>query len=615
MKDLLPHFERELAFLRSRAAEFAREYPKIAGRLQVSGDVGDDPHVERLIESFAFLAARIHKRLDDDFPLFTEALLDVLYPHYRRPFPSCAIARFDPGASAAQMSRGITVSRGTMLRSRLVEGTACRFRTAYDCAVLPVRVAAAAYRSVLRPPEGTRMPRDAGGFLSIRLELASPLVRWGGLGVDRLRLYIDGEGSQVAAIREALFGRVVAVLVEEEPSSPWTAAPQALPLAVGFADEEALLDFDARQHPAYRLLTEYFAFPDKFHFVDLPLPGAVLGSAGQAVTLHLAMTPVRQDSDDARMLETLGPANLLTGCTPVVNLFEQAADPVRVTHATASCPVLPDGRRAHAYEVHSIESVRHVQQTPQGEKVRELPSFFSLRHDDLQADAEGAGRYWYVHRDESLEQASPGHETQIAFVDVDFDPAEPRVDTLSIRVKATNRDLPQQLRIGQDDGDLRAETGPLVHAIRLLRRPTASLRFPGGRGVLWRLVSHLSVNHLSLSGGGIDALKEMLRLYDLPRSPAHRRMIDALAAVEYRPSTACLPGNPFPVFVHGMEVRLTLDEEGFVGTGLRLFAQVFEHYLALQAHINSYTQLRLVSARTHEELIACTRRSGCGPLV
>lgn len=615
MDDLLPHYERELAFLRGHAGDFAQRFPKIAGRLMLSGDVGEDPHVERLIESFALLAARVHKRLDDDFPLFTETFLDVLYPHYLRPFPSCSIARFDAGSAASQLSQGASVPRGTVLTTRPVRGVTCKFRTAFDVAVQPVRVAALGFRGALQVPDGTPVPAGATTVLSVQLDLTSPQVTWATLGSGALRLHIDGEASQVAALREALFGRVRGVLVQTAAHGAWSQAADALPREVGFAETEALIDFDARSHPAYRLLTEYFAYPDKFNFVDLPLPKAVLASAARQVTLHYLMAGVRADSDEARLLETVSERNLLTGCTPVVNLFSQRADPIRVTHTAPSYPVLPDARRAFGYEVYAIDKVFRVRQTAQGEQIHEFKPFYSLQHDQLLAEGEAGGRYWHAHRDETIAQASPGYETELSIVDIDFDPAAPQTDTLSLEVSATNRDLPAMLQVGTAGGDLFLQGGSAAREIRLLRRPTPSHRFERGRGALWRLISHLSVNHLSLSGGGIDALKELLRLYDLPRSPTNRRVLDSLVAVQHEAATACLPGEPFPAFVRGVLVTLTVEEQHFAGIGLRLFAQVLDHFFGLYVHANSFVQLKLVSARTKEVLITCPRRSGEGPLL
>ena len=615
MKELLPHYERELAFLRAHAGDFARRYPKIAGRLQLSGDVGEDPHVERLIESFALLASRIHKRLDDDFPLFTESFLEVLYPHYLRPFPSCSIARFDIGASAMQMSAAARIERGTMLNSKPVRGVACRFRTTFDVALLPVRLVSAAFRGTVGAPDGTPVPRAATTLFSLQFELVSAQATWAALGVKAIRLYLDGEGSQVSALREALCGRVLAMLAQTAPVGPWRGCGDALPQPVGFALDEALIDFDARSHHAYRLLTEYFAFPEKFNFVDIPLPAAVLESNARTVTLHFAMQGIRSDSDEARLLETVTEKNLLLGCTPVANMFKQRADPIRITHVGERYPVLPDSRRAFAYEVVAIDTVYRVQQTPQGESIMEFKPFYSLRHDELLGADEPGGRYWYSHRDDALAETSPGYETEIGIVDIHFDPAAAQTDTLSLDVRATNRDLPSLLAIGNVGGDLTLEGGSVAREIRLMRKPTPAHRFERGRGALWRLISHLSLNHLSLSAGGVEALRELLRLYDLPRSATNRRQIEGVIGIDFKPAHACLPGNPFPTFVRGTEVHLSVDESNFAGSGLRLFAQVMDHFFGLYVHANSFTQLKILSSRTREELISCPRRSGDSPLL
>ncbi|AKJ28556.1 type VI secretion system baseplate subunit TssF [Caldimonas brevitalea] len=614
MEELLPHYERELAFLRSHAKDFAQRYPKIAGRLMMAGDVSEDPHVERLIESFALLAARVHKRLDDDFPLFTETLLEVLYPHYLRPFPSCSIAQFNLGTSAGQMSNGARVERHSLLTTRPVRGVACKFRTAYDVDLLPLRLSSASFRMAVAAPEGTRLPPKATSVLSLQLELLSPQFSFDALIGKSLRIYLDGEASQVSVLRETLCARVAGMMVQSTPYGPWS-GPYRQPITLaGFGDDEALIDFDARSHQAYRLLTEFFAFPEKFNFVDIPLPKA-LGAVGNArsLTLHLMLSGVRADSDEARLLETIGAQNFQLGCTPVVNLFGQNADPIRVTHTSASYPLLTDSRRAYAYEVSAVKKVFRVQQTPQGETVEEFRPFYSLRHDELaRDDGNGSigGRYWYTHRDAVVAEHSPGYELELSIVDVDFDPASPQTDTLSIEVMATNRDLPTLLSVGNPGGDLFLEGGSVAREIRLLRKPTAPHRFERGRGALWRLISHLSLNHLSLSAGGVDALKEMLRLYDLPRSAVNQRQIDGVVAVDYRSATAWLQGNPFATFVRGTEVRLTVDEDSFVGTGLRLFATVLDHFFGLYVHANSFTQLTLVSVRTQEEIFKCPPRNG-----
>ena len=307
------------------------------------------------------------------------------------------------------------------------------------------------------------------------------------------------------------------------------------------------------------------------------------------------------------MLGTMSTNNLLLGCTPVVNLFRQRGEPIRVTHTTASYPVLADARRAYAFEVQSIDSVKLVRQTPQGESVIEFRPFYSLRHGET---PEKNGHYWVMRRDEVIARKSPGYETEISIVDIDFDPAAIETDTLSLELTCTNRDLPASLTYGMRGGDLFLEGGSSVRSITFLRRPTDSHRFERGRGAHWRLISHLSLNHLSLAGSGVDAFQEMLTLYDLPRSPTSQRQIRGIHAISSKAANHWLPGNPFACLVRGTEVSITIDEEAFVGSGIHAFTHIVERFLGLYVHANSFTQLVVVSKKSGEELLRCTPRSG-----
>jgi type VI secretion system protein ImpG len=609
LDQLLPYYEQELGFLRRYSREFSERYPRIAGKLLIGGEVCEDPHIERMIESFALLNSRIAKRLDDDYPEFTEALLEVLYPHYLRPFPSCSIARVDFGAAAAQLTAASEIPRGTQLTTRPVRGVACTFRTAYPVTVAPLALAEARFDPIIDAPDSVRLPPQATSAIPITLASVSPQVTLAQLGLGTVRVFIDGEPSFCAALRDALFMRAVAAYAEADGNGRWVPL-QAIPIApAGYGEDEALIEFSARSHAAYRLLTEYFCFPEKFNFFDIDLSAllAVLPSGATSVTLHLALSGLRSDSNTARILGTLSATNMLLGCTPVVNLFRQRGEPIRLTHTSASYPVLADARRAYAFEVQSIDAVRLVRQTPQGESVVEFRPFYSLRHGQM---PDKNGHYWIMRRDAMLAEKSPGHETQISLVDIDFDPAEVETDTISTELTCTNRDLPAALSYGLRGGDLFMEGGSNVHEIGFLRKPTPSYRFERGRGAHWRLISHLSLNHLSLSGGGVDAFREMLALYDLPRSPTSQRQIGGILSVAHKPATTWLPGNPFACMVRGIEVRLTVDEEAFVGSGIDAFAHIVERFLGLYVHANSFTQLVIVSNKTGGELLRCMPRSG-----
>ena len=614
MDELLPYYERELGFLRRYSREFSERYPKIAGRLLMSGEVSEDPHIERMIQSFALINARTSKRLDDDYPEFTEALFEVLYPHYLRPFPSCSIARMDYGAAAAQLTTAMPVPRGTELTTRQVRGVACKFKTTYDVVVAPLLLSHAVFDPIIEAPDAVLLPPTASSRIGITFETTAEQAGFAELGVKTLRVFIDGEPSFCAALRDTLFMRTVRAYVEAGNSGRWHTVSKIPVTPVGFAEDEALIDFPARSHPAYRLLTEYFSYPEKFNFFDVDVAEItkLLAPGRKKFTLHLVLSGLRADSNTARMLGTLSTNNLLLGCTPVVNLFKQRGDPIRLTHTSAYYPVVGDSRRAYAYEVHSIDSVQLVRQTPEGESITEFRPFYSLRHGE---SADKSGHYWAMRRDELVAARSPGYETEISIVDIDFDPATIETDTLSIELTCCNRNLPVSLAYGLAGGDLYLEGGSLVNSISFLRKPSEPCRFERGRGAHWRLISHLALNHLSLARGGLEALQETLSLYDLPRSAISQRQIGSVVGIDHKAATAWLPGNPFASLVRGIEIKVTLDEEGFVGSGIHVFANILDRFLGLYVHANSFTQLVIASKRTGEEILRCLPRSGDSNLV
>lgn len=608
MEDLLPYFERELVALRGLCGELHERYPGLGGRLGLNEDTCPDPHVERMIQSVALLAARIAKRLDDSYPEFTEALLETLFPHGLRPVPSCAIIRAThravDGAGGASVH---TIARGTVMETALVQGVRCRFSTAYDIALAPLTIATARFDAVTRQPAGLTQGQITGSSLSIVIEGAVPAE------LDAMRVFIDGEPSFCAALRNALFMHATCAWLEIH-SGHWLPLPSVPLTPVGFGDDDALLPHDARSHASARLLIEYFAFPDKFNFFDLGLAALrqQLPPACQRFTLHLALPGSRPDSAVARLLGSLSERNLLLGCSPAINLFRRPGQPISVTHTTADYGVLADVAHAAAFEVYSIDAVHMVRRRDQKETVTEFRPFYSLRHGE---DAGGKGHYWVARHDATLAAISPGHETRIALVDVDFNPMQVEKASLSIALSCTNRNLPSQLKYNQPDGDLTPLQDADGYTVRFLRRPTPPYRFANGPGMHWRLISHLSINHHALSQHGLPGFREMLTLYDLPQSPVTRRQIEGIVGLETADAVTWLRDKYGTTLVHGTEVRMTLDEDAFVGTGLLLFAQVIDLFLGLYVQVNSFIELVVLSHQSGKELIRCQPRSGYQKLV
>jgi type VI secretion system protein ImpG len=605
MEALLPYYERELVMLRRHCREFAERFPKIAGKLQMAGEVCEDPHVEQLIESVALLAARVSKRLDDDYPQFTEALFETLLPHYLRPFPSCSIIQVG-SAQADGAAPALIIPRGTTMDSASVQGVRCRFKTVYDIALAPLTLSAARFDALIKAPVGLSLPAGAGASISVAIDDASDQA--GATSPAALRVFIDGEPSFCAALRDALFLRAVCAHVEADDGR-WIALP-ALPLhPVGFAEQEALIPFGARSHPAYRILTEYFAFPEKFNFFDIDLAAlrARLPADCRRFTLHLALAGLRADSHNARLLRSLSSANLLLGCSPVVNLFDRHGVPIAVTHLSADYGVVADTANARGYEVYSIDSVQMVRQRGNGDLITEFRPFYSLRHGEGDAKK---GHYWMLRHDDALAAASPGQEKRLTLIDADFNPVQVEHASLSIELTCTNRHFPALLKYGQAGGDLTSLEVSGDCPIRLLRKPTQPHRFDPGFGLHWRLISHLSVNHHSLAQEGLTALREMLALYDLPQSPTSQRQIAGIVGLAHADTATWMRHRRGASLVHGIEVCMTLDEEAFVGSGMHLFVQVIDQFLGLYAQLNSFVELRVLSKQSGEELIRCKPRSG-----
>jgi len=607
MDELFAQYERELVTMRQLCREYAERYPKVAAKLQLGGESCDDPHVERLIQSVALLCARVSKRLDDSYPQFTEALLNLMFPHYLRPFPSCAIVRVLPAARSAGGSTG-TVPRGTLLESAPVRGVNCKFRTAYDVSPSPASIVSARFDEVVHAPSSTRLARGVTASISVEFESTAPPT-----AAAPFRLYLDGDASFSTALRDALFMRTAAAYVQAGADGAWQPLA-AIPIAAtGFADDDALIPFDARSQRAYRILAEYFAFPEKFNFIDIDLATlcARLPAGCARFTLHLGLVGVSPGSDQARMLAGLSARSLLPGCTPVVNLFRLPGVPIDYNQQTAEYPVLAHPAHAASYEVYSVDRVHMVRQEGKDIVPVEFRPFYALRHGESDARK---GRYWILRHDDTLAAVSPGHEKVISLVDADGGPLTVERATLSIDLTCTNRDLPCLLETGLAGGDLFIPGATEGAAIRFLRRPTRPHRLANSRGAHWRLISHLTLNHHSLAMEGAEGLREMLALYDFTGSAISRRQIAGIVGLEHAETTAWLRHKRGSSLAHGTEVRLTIDEEAFVGAGLHLFIQVIDQFFALYVQMNSFIELVILSDQSGEELFRCKPRSGNMPL-
>lgn len=615
---LYDYYNRELVFIRRLAEQFARDYPNAAKRLLLQPNQSDDPHVERLIQSFAFLAGRIHHKLDNDFPELTEALLGILYPHYLAPIPSMAIVQFQRDPELADNPNGFLIDRHSLVNSRSIDGLTCQFRTGYPVTLWNLGVTAAQ----LRPyplPAGIKAPPATASFL--RLELAClgslPLAE---MSLKTLRFFLHGSGPTIAELYQLLFNHVIQLVFRPLDGDPKPAPvilqkPSELQQClkpVGFEREEGLLTYPRQSFPGYQLLTEYFAFPSKFLFLDLGgWEQVVRAGCQRKLEVLFYFNRSRPSVEQAVEAQTFQ-----LGCTPVVNLFRKTVEPIIQSHTRQEYLVTPDVQSRLGYEVFSIDEVTSVDASQN--KITEYQPFYSFRHG---GNLKTERAFWYSRRTPAFDKNDPGTEVAITLVDLDLNPKQPTEPTLVLHTTCTNRDQPIKLQVAGEDCFAELQMVAPGTRLRCLLTPTPAIRPARRKGAMWRLISHLSLHHLSLTDDteGRLALQEMLQLYDFAEISEQQRinqnLIEGIQEVKCRPVVSWTGNEVAGGFCRGTEVTITFDEQKYIGSGLYLFGCVLERFLGLYVSVNSFTQLVARTLKKQEILKKWQPRAGEQPLL
>jgi len=609
--ELLLYYERELTFLRQMGAEFAGKYPKVASRLALEPDKCEDPHAERMLEGFALLAGRIHLKIDDDFPEITQALLNTVYPHYLRPIPSMTVAEFEMDTSAIKPETGVTIPRGAGLLSRPVDGVPCRFRTCFDLTFWPVNVSGAQWRAADRLGYSARGTENAGSFC-IELDTAGG-VPFSKMGFDSLLFYINGESDLGFTIYELVSNNCAQIAIRDGSARPGAGAftlPSSALRPAGFGPNEAALPYGNRSFAGYQIIQEYLAFPQKFLFFELRgLANALAACNSQRIEIHILISSFER-SERRHMLETgVSARTFRLGCTPVINLFAQTAEPIRLDDSQPEYAVVPDAARRHAMEVFSVEEV--LSSDPRTQEIVRYQPLYSLR----ESGGSSGKRYWQSSRRPSHRSPDSATEIFISLVDAAGHAALSDARSLTVRTICTNADLPAKLPAGSASGDFELEAALPVKRIAAVMKPTGTLRPPPAKDAFWRLLSQLSLNYLSLVEGGGDALRKMLRLYNFSQSAYVEKQIDGIVSVRSRRNYAPTIEFGTVAFARGTQVEIDFDEEQFVGGGVYLFAAVLESFLGQYVSMNSFCQLLARTRQRKEVLKLWPARAGRKPLL
>ncbi len=606
--DLLLYYERELTYLRKLGAEFAQKYPKVASRLQLESSKTEDPHVERLLEGFAFLTARVQRRLDDDFPEISETLLEMLHPQLVRPVPSMCIVDMPLDPAQGRLPEGFHVPRGSTLHSRPVHGVPCSFRTTFDATLWPLSVTSAAWTSPDRAGAGAQ-GRDAVGAIVLEVR-AFDGVRLQDLTIDALRLHLAGDASVADTLYELLLNNAAPVVVRnpDRPNvPPVVLAPDAV-MPVGFAADEHMLPYPTRTFSGYNLLLELFTFPEKFRFVDVQGFGAALRRLGATdrVELGFLITPFERAERRKALELALSPQSFRTSAVPAVNLFELVAEPILLTERNYEHLVIADSRRRLEVDVWSVDQVKLVEH--EAREARVLAPLYSHQH-SVRGTSDDV--FWHTTRRASSWRTDRGTELSLAFTDLSGELRAPDADVVSLDVTCFNGDLPSRLPFGIDPrGDFELLSGGPIQRISCVVTPTKTVHPALGKTLLWRLISSLSLNHLSLADDSPDALKELLRLHNVGDSLSAERQIDGIAGVHSEPAFARVSSPHGIAFARGRQINLEFDEEQFPGGGMYLMASVIERFVALYASMNSFTKVSVRSRQRRRPVIDWPARAG-----
>lgn len=590
------YYQSELTALRQLGRRFAERSPALAPFL---GQAGRDPDVERLLEGFAFLTGRLRQKLDDELPELSHSLMHLLWPNYMRPLPAFSILQFEP---LKQSGPALRVKRDTPVESTPIDNVRCRFRTCYPTEVLPLVLTTLNY-SV----------KGDGALLSLRLEMGCE-GHFGELDLGSLRLHLAGERytSQMlylSLLRNVESIELVPLDVHGKPFPGGSGCSLSFSIPgkrlqpVGFAEEEALIPYPLNTFRGYRYLQEYFAFQDKFLFVDLNGLD-VLKTLSAEILKQMQGLEVRFDirkSGIQRLRPTLD--NVKLYCTPIVNLFKHDALPIRLDGKQDEYLLLPAQYNLEECGVFSVTTVTGW--TPGGKGHQEYVPFESFEHDPSFDVPQSRPHYSLRQRSSLLHE---GLDTYLSF-GIRHTEAQ---ETLSIELTCTNQNLPRRLKLG--DINQRVEETPEFLEFRNITPVTSSYAPPLSRDFLWKLISNMSLNYLSLAN--VDALKVILETYDLPRyydqhlEKVSKRLLGGLKSIRHEHVDRLHHGLP----LRGLRTELIIDPQGYIGEGdLFVFASVLNEFFALYASLNSYHELRVKS--TQGEMYQWTPRMGLQPLL
>lgn len=590
LEEMRGYYEGELQYLTDMGVVFSKRFPKVAQRLGISEKGVRDPHAERIIQGVALLNARIRRKLDDEFPEIVESLLGVVYPHFLRPFPSAAIASFQMDARRGDPNNRQIIPSGTCLVTSPVNGTELIYRTCGDLTLWPLQVRNVEF--MVRPFDRVDFEQPgANSVLRVHLRTFNDSIPAAQLNIDQLRFYLNLQPLSMAGqLFELLLEKVEEVTISSPRRPREHVRLGKNPLNAGRRhDNEALIPDSARSFSGYRILSEQYACPESFLFVNLPgLSGKIPASFGNEFVLNIFF------SEEHRPLaRAVSGTSVQLGAVPVVNLFPKTVQDVPFTEQKSEFRVIPDAQQETSLEIYSINAVDGV--TPKGERIPIRP-FFDCPHGGA------ATSLWHATRRpvriKDPEDDGAGYDQWLSVTLPGDLPESNRFNRLSLSTICFNRSIPNQLQAGGRLPDLRQADGDQSLSIAFLTCPTSTRRPSTRESSLWELVSHLSLNYLSIDSDSPTphAFRSLLQLYESPNEQESHRLSRGIVSITCRPDVAVVPGV-IGGFCRGVEVTIVLDDSAFSGTSPYIFAMSIREFLSRYVGVNSFVrQVAMTSA-------------------
>lgn len=577
MNKLLSYYQKELSFLKHHGRVFANRFPKIARRLGIFEGESEDPHVSRLVESFALLTSRIHQRLDDGITDVVDALIDTLAPQFLRPLPSVCIVSITPDPKKSGITDQNVLTANTSLFSTHNDIHSCQFQTIYPVTLLPISIKDA----------GLSFDSDA---LCWQLKLCFSIWPGAQLSNGAIRLYLHGQNNIVNVLYTLLCSEIKSLhLIHNETINQ---LPPTAISPVGFSLDEGLLTREPRIAPIHIILMDYFWFPQKFSFIDINIPDDFI-AAGRGGGFEIIA--VFKNNALTEKLEAIAPlvdeSFFRLHCTPAVNLFSRRAEPITMNAATEEYPIIPDIRLQENIGAWAIEDVsvqrkigNHIEQFSVSPLIE---SHCSLGSSDK------SGLLWQSFwRDVLGERDAFKQRLFIGFSEKPGRQSENGPDIITVNVLCTNHDLPNQLQYGNPGGDFRVEEPLAGLEVTALTHPTRQISPLDKRDRRLRFLSQLSLNHLLLSGEqGLQRLKEILALYFTNENAGTLRLLQLILDLTCQSVTTRLISNEPHSLARGIDVTVTFDPMAIREPEYYLFCCLLDRLFALYAPVNSFTRL------------------------